>query len=169
MRFWIAAAISALMVVACADLTVPTAPIAHDSEGKQFAAPPNGKAAIYLYSGPKAAVSGIVMDRRYSGLIGPRTWMRFDVDAGAHELQCAFKDDHRGYVSSSAAYSDPMTSLGAAVTRPFDAAAGNTYYFDIGFRAQWTGGLICTIAAVDAAAGRAGVLSGQRALQQISP
>ncbi len=157
------------LVAGCADLTVPLAPPEQDAAGKSLAAAPPDMAAIYVYSGKKAGVSPIVVDRRHVGSLGPSTWLRIELPAGAHDLSCAFKDSNPGYVSSAAAAADPKTTWGAMTSRPIDVQSAGTYFFEIGFRVQWVGGFLCTIAEVSDVAGRAAILAGRRAASVASP
>jgi hypothetical protein len=122
---------------------VPMAPPVQDANGKQFAAPPYGQAALYFFnptsSGPviKVAVNGLEI-----GQLGTQTWMRAEFSPGDRTVRCW------GAASSSAlsVYVSP----------------GEIRFFDIEMN---PGQPACSVVEVPADAGRSAVLMGGRAFQ----
>ncbi|MDP1840956.1 MAG: hypothetical protein Q8N31_25085 [Reyranella sp.] len=139
--------IAALLLLALAGCsqatTVAMAPPGQDAAGKQFAAPPPGMGAIYFYNPSTASpLLYVSVDGLYIGQLGTQTWMRAEFNAGHHVLRC------RGGNSGNALW--------------VNVAPGDMRFVDV---QMLPGQVICTIRETDPGAGRAGVLSGSRALQ----
>jgi hypothetical protein len=73
-------------LAACAGPTVPMASPASDAEGKTFAPPPPGKAALYVAAGQIADVQSISLGRSEVGSLTGHTWLRVDLDPGSYEI-----------------------------------------------------------------------------------
>jgi hypothetical protein len=136
-------ALSLLALAACQSSTVAMAPPTEDAAGKQFNPPPPGTAAVYFYNPASASpVLNVSVDGLYIGRLGTKTWMRAEIAAGHRVLRC------RGGDSANAIW--------------VNLAAGETRFIDV---QMLPGQYVCTIRETGPAAGRAGVLGGNRALQ----
>jgi hypothetical protein len=122
---------------------VAMAPPQQDANGKQFAAPPYGQAALYFVnptgSGP---VLNVLVNGRDIGRLGTQTWMRAEFAPGDHLVRCI------GGQSSSA----------LAVY----LAPGEIRFIDIEMN---PGQPACSVVEAPPAAGRSAVLMGGRAFQ----
>jgi hypothetical protein len=68
---------------------VPMAPSLQDANGKQFAAPPYGQAALYFFNPtPASPVLNVVVNGREIGRLGTQTWMRAEFAPGEHTVRC---------------------------------------------------------------------------------
>ena len=147
--------LAALMLAACtpppppgpygtAPSHVAMAPAIQDSNGKQFAAPPVGMGALYLFNPTTAApVLNVVVNGREIGRLGTQTWMRAEFAPGEKTVRCIGGD-------SSAAYTVYL-------------APGEIRYLEI---AMSPGQFACSVREVPPDEGRSGVLMGGRALQR---
>lgn len=136
-------AVLMLALAACQSSTVAMAPPGQDAAGKQFAPPPPGTAAIYFYNPSTASpVLNVSVDGLYIGQLGTQTWMRTEINAGHHVFRC------RGGDSSNAMWAN--------------LSPGQIRFIDV---QMLPGQSICTIRESAPGPGRAGVLSGGRALQ----
>ncbi len=138
------AAVLLLALAGCSQATTAAmAPPGQDAAGKQFASPPPGTGAIYFYS-PAAAspLLNVSVDGLYIGQLGTQTWMRTELNAGHHVLRC------RGGNSGNALW--------------INVAPGDMRFVDV---QMLPGEFICSIRETAPGTGRAGVLSGSRALQ----
>ena len=139
---WIGAMM--LLLAGCGPAQVAMAPPGQDAAGKQFRPPPPGMAAVYFYnpvnSGPLIDVmqGALVIGRR-----APLTWIRIETSPGWYTTRC---------VTWSSANSSSIT-----------LAAGDVRFVEV---AMPSGAAACTIGETGAEAGRSGVLSGGRALQE---
>jgi len=132
-----------LCLAACQSPAVATAPASHDAAGKQFAPPSAGKGAVYFYNPAGASpVLDVTIDGLEIGRLGTQTWLRVDLATGHHVLRC------RGAKTANA--------------RWVNIAAGEIRFVDV---QMLPGRDACTLRETDAAAGRAAVLQGRRALQ----
>ena len=122
---------------------VPMAPPGQDANGKQFAAPPYGMAALYFFNpssaGPvlKVAVNGLDIGR-----LGTQTWMRAEFAPGERTVRCWGAD-------SSSALSIYL-------------APGEIRFFDIEMN---PGQPACSVVEASPENGRSAVLMGGRAFQ----
>lgn len=142
----IASAIAAVAVLSsCTEFheaRVPMATPAEDSAGRQFAPPPAGHAAVYVFRAgkPQPIVLNITIGQKLMANIGTNSWARMDLPAGRTDLRC----------------SGPMADTTALL---LDLSPGDIRFVEITeehFR------IVCKLAEVPASIGRAGVLSGQR-------
>jgi len=133
-----------LLLAGCGAAQVAMAPPGQDAAGKQFNPPPPGMAAIYFYnpltSGP---VINVMEGPMVIGQLAPMTWMRIETSPGWHAMRC---------VTSNSANPSSIT-----------VAPGDMRFVEVDMP---PGALICTIQVTSPDAGRNGVLSGSRALQQ---
>jgi hypothetical protein len=133
-----------LLLAGCEAAQVAMAPPGQDAAGKQFNPPPPGMAAIYFYnpliSGP---VINVMEGPMVIGQLAPMTWMRIETSPGWHAMRC---------VTSNSANPSSIT-----------VAPGDMRFVEVDMP---PGALICTIQETSPDAGRNGVLSGSRALQQ---
>jgi hypothetical protein len=130
-------------LAACQSSTVAMAPPGQNAAGQQFNPPPAGMGAVYFFNPASASpVLNVSVDGLYIGQLGTQTWMRAELAAGHHVLRC------RGGNSGN--------------SRWINIAPGDMRFFDI---QMLPGQVICTIRETDPGTGRAGVLSGGRALQ----
>jgi len=68
---------------------VAMAPAVQDANGKQFAAPPYGLAALYFFNPtPASPVLNVLVDDREVGRLGTQTWMRAEFSPGLHVVRC---------------------------------------------------------------------------------
>lgn len=68
--------------------SVPMASLEMDAEAKQFLVPP-GKSSIYLYRNETmggAITMPVALDGRVAGKSGPKTYFKWDVTPGEHEI-----------------------------------------------------------------------------------
>ena len=142
--FRLIAAVLLLALAGCSQsTTVAMAPPGQDTAGKQFGPPPAGMGAVYFYN--PAAASPLLytsVDGLYIGQLGTQTWMRAEFNAGHHVLRC------RGGNSGNALW--------------MNVAPGDMRFVGV---QMLPGQYICSIRETDPGTGRAGVLSGSRALQ----
>jgi hypothetical protein len=132
-----------LALAACQSSTVAMAPPSQNAAGQQFGPPPAGMGAVYFFNPATASpVLDVSVDGLYIGQLGTKTWMRAELAAGHHVLRC------RGGNSANA--------------RWVNIAPGNMRFFDV---QMLPGQYVCSIRETDPGTGRAGVLSGGRALQ----
>jgi hypothetical protein len=116
-----------------------------DASGQQFAPVPE-RGVIYVYR-PEKVLSestdlNLEVDGRMLAVLTTGTWLRVEVPPGAHELRCV------GNFTGGT-----RVALSASDVRFYEATAG---------LGMW-GRPVCTLAEVQAASGRAGVLRGRRA------
>ena len=139
----IAAALLLALAGCSQGTTVAMAPPGQDAVCKQFGPPPPGTGAVYFYNPSTASpLLYVSVDGMYVGQLGTRTWMRTELNAGHHNLRC------RGGNSGNAIW--------------INVAPGDMRFIDV---QMLPGEVICTIRETDPGTGRAGVLSGSRALQ----
>jgi hypothetical protein len=132
-----------LALAGCQSATVAMAPPGQDSAGKQFGPPSAGMGALYFYNPSTASpVLNVTADGLEIGQLGTQTWMRAELAAGHHVLRC------RGGNSANA--------------RWINIAPGEMRFFDV---QMLPGQYVCSVRETDPGTGRAGVLSGSRALQ----
>ena len=133
-----------LLLAGCGAAQVAMAPPGQDAAGKQFNPPPAGMAAVYFYnpitSGP---VINVGVGPMIVGQLGPMTWMRVELSPGWHAMRC---------VTSNSANPSSIT-----------LSPGDIRFVDVEMP---PGSPVCTIQETGPDAGRAGVLSGSRAMQQ---
>jgi hypothetical protein len=123
---------------------VAMAPAIQDSNGKEFAGPPGGSGALYLFNPTMAApVLNVVVNGREIGRLGSRTWMRAEFAPGEQTVRCIGGD-------SSNAYTVYL-------------APGEIRYVEI---AMNPGQVVCSVREVPPDEGRSAVLMGGRALQR---
>ena len=68
---------------------VAMAPPQQDANGKQFAAPPYGEAALYFFNPTFASpVLNVLVNDREVGRLGTQTWMRAEFSPGQHVVRC---------------------------------------------------------------------------------
>src|SRR3954470_8929389 len=68
---------------------VAMAPPAQDANGKQFAAPPYGMAALYFFNPTRAGpVLKVVVNGLDVGQLGTQTWMRAEFAPGERTVRC---------------------------------------------------------------------------------
>lgn len=142
-------AVAALPIVLASCASVPRASQEADAEGKRFAAPPAGQAALYVYRGGAlgaGVVFSIAAADRQLGALAAGTWLRRDLEPGQYDVRCT-----GGENSAST-----IVALTAGETRFVGVTAG------IGWAAPR-----CALAEVAAAEGRAGVLARSRILEPI--
>jgi hypothetical protein len=58
-----------------------------DAEGRTFAPPPPGKAALYVAAGFIPDIQSISLGRSEVGSLAGHTWLRVDVDPGSYEIR----------------------------------------------------------------------------------
>lgn len=134
-----------LLLAACDTATVPLASTHADAEGKTFAPPPPGQAAVYIArGGDVGTLIQVTVGPRPLGPLGNYTWFRVDVVPGTLDVRCAGGEASR--------------AVQVAV------AAGETRFVDVKATTGWMDSR-CAIAEVDAAFGRQLVLSGKRAIE----
>ena len=141
------AAVAALPIVLASCASVPHASQEADAEGKRFAAPPAGQAALYVYRGGalgRGVVFSIAAADRQLGALAAGPWLRRDLEPGQYDVRCT-----GGENSAST-----IVALTAGETRFVGVTAG------IGWAAPR-----CALAEVAAAEGRAGVLARSRILE----
>jgi TPR repeat protein len=141
------AAVAALPIVLASCASVPRASQEADAEGKRFAAPSAGQAALYVYRGGalgRGVVFSIAAADRQLGALAAGTWLRRDLEPGQYDVRCT-----GGENSAST-----IVALTAGETRFVGVTAG------IGWAAPR-----CALAEVAAAEGRAGVLARSRILE----
>ena len=92
--------LAALLLAACAPpppgpygVSAPSyvamAPPVQDANGKQFAAPPYGQAALYFFNPTTASpVLNVVVNGREIGRLATQTWMRAEFSPGEHTVRC---------------------------------------------------------------------------------
>jgi len=133
-----------LMLGGCAATPVATAPPGQDVAGKQFNPPPAGMAAVYFYypSSVGPAIN-VAVGPQTVGRLGPMTWSRVELSPGWHALRCRGPNAANSFSLSLA----PGDMRFVVVDEPVGAP-------------------VCTIRETGPEAGRSGVLSGSRALQQ---
>jgi hypothetical protein len=131
------------MLAGCGAAQVAMAPPGQDAAGKQFNPPPPGMAAVYFYNptstGPVLNVGAGPM---IVGQLAPMTWMRVELGPGWHAMRC---------ITSNSVNPSSIT-----------LAPGSMHFVDVEMP---PGAAVCTIQESGPDAGRAGVLSGSRALQ----
>lgn len=132
-----------LALAGCQSSTVAMAPPGQSAAGQQFNPPPAGMGALYFYNPSTASpVLNVTVDGLEIGQLGTQTWMRAELAAGHHVLRC------RGGNSANA--------------RWVNIAPGDMRFFDV---QMLPGQYVCSVRETDPGSGRAGVLSGSRALQ----
>jgi len=68
---------------------VAMAPPQQDANGKQFAAPPYGEAALYFFNPTFASpLLNVLVNDREVGRLGTQTWMRAEFPPGQHVVRC---------------------------------------------------------------------------------
>lgn len=119
------------------------APTRSDASGKQFAAPLNGDAAVYVFRSdkPQPINFGVTAGQKSLGDLASNTWLRADLPPGQYDFRCTGGREGTQSVS-------------------IDLRAGEIRYLELG--TEWFR-VACTLKETAAAAGRAGVMSGQRA------
>lgn len=136
-------AVVLLAMAGCQSSTVAMAPPSQNVAGRQFGPPPTGMGAVYFFNPATASpVLNVSVDGLYIGQLGTKTWMRAELSAGHHVLRC------RGGNSANA--------------RWVNIAPGDMRFFDV---QMLPGQYVCSIRETDPGTGRAGVVSGGRALQ----
>jgi hypothetical protein len=132
-----------LLLAGCGAAQVAMAPPGQDIAGKQFNPPPAGMAAVYFYNpistGPVINVGAGPM---IVGQLAPMTWMRAELSPGRHAMRCV------------TTYSSNPSSI--------TLSPGDIRFVDVEMP---PGSPVCTIQETGPDAGRAGVLSGSRAMQ----
>jgi len=73
-------------LAACAGPTVPLASPRSDVEGKAFAPPPPGRAALYVAAGRIPDVQSISLGHSQVGSLTGNTWLRVDLDPGPYRI-----------------------------------------------------------------------------------
>ena len=142
-----AACVAVVLATAACSSSVPMAPSVDDAAGKQFAAPPPGQSALYIYRGAAGLGGGEVVftpsiGQRILGGLAPRTWLRVDLPAGRHDLRCSGGENQGNLIL--------MLSPGDVRFVEIEAGSGWVNYR-------------CHFVEVAAAKGRADVLGGNRA------
>ncbi len=122
---------------------VAMAPPLQDSNGKTFAAPPHGMAALYFFNPTSAGpVLNVVSNGTEIGRLGTQTWMRAEFAPGQRTVRCNGGD-------SSAALSVYV-------------GPGEIRFFDIEMN---PGQPTCSVREASPEDGRSAVLMGGRAFQ----
>jgi hypothetical protein len=133
-----------LVLAGCGTAQVAMAPSGQDAAGKQFDPPPPGMTAVYFYnplnSGP---LINVMQGAMIIGRLAPLTWIRIETSPGWYTLRC---------MTWSSANPSSIT-----------LAAGDLRFVEVD---RPPGAANCSIQETDPDAGRSGVLSGGRALQQ---
>lgn len=133
------------LVAACA--TVPMDSAQQDAAGKQFAPPPPGRAALYVYreSLLGSAVSiPVSLGTRPLGSLPSDTWFLVDVEPGTYDVRC--------------------NATEGSDARSVTLAPGETRYVEVAIRMGMLGAR-CGVSEVDPQAGQKGVLGGKRAAE----
>ena len=135
---------SMLLLAACnGPPPVSMAPPGQDAAGKRFNPPPAGMAAVYFYNptnnGPAINVT---VGPMVIGSLAPTTWMRVELAPGWHAMSC--------------------TTANSVNPSSITLAPGQIRFIDIEMP---PGSPVCAIREASPDAGRAGVLAGQRTMQ----
>lgn len=76
-------------LAACGADPVPMATPAETIAGQQFAAPPDGRSALYIYCKKGDCITMVAgMDRDTLALLQGNMWLRVDVKPGPHDIRC---------------------------------------------------------------------------------
>ncbi len=137
-----AVALCLLLVVFGCGSQPPTASPSHDVAGKQFAAPPAGRAALYVTHANLQYIE-ISAGQRLLGQIGKGNWLRVDLPAGDYDIRCRLM-----------AYSSMNDTLRLSLRQ------GEIVFVSARFVAL--GDTPCRLASMPDSEGRAAVVSGQR-------
>ncbi len=133
-----------LLLAGCGAAHVAMAPAGQDTAGKQFDPPQRGMAAVYFHdpvnSGP---LINVMQGALVIGRLAPLTWIRIETSPGWYTMRCA--------------------TWSSANLSSITLAAGDLRYVEVEMP---SGAATCAIQETGADAGRNGVLSGGRALQQ---
>jgi hypothetical protein len=131
-----------LFVAACANTAIPMAPAAEDVSGKQFAPPPPGLAALYIFRANKGTDYTIIDGQKTLGTLGANNWMRVELPPGSHNFHCAVPK-YSDLVSSTVVFLSP----------------GNIAYLSASL---WESGFSCHLVSEDADIGVPAVRRGSR-------
>lgn len=131
-----------LLVAACAKTPIPMATAGEDAEGKLFAPPAPGFAALYIFRQVDGLGYTIAEGPRTLAVLGGNDWLRVDLPAGSHAMHCSVPR-YSKLVSSTIV---PLRS-------------GDTAYLSA---AIWTSGISCRLFLEDADVGKPAVLRGSR-------
>ena len=137
----------ALLVAACAKTPIPAATAGEDVTGKLFAPPAPGFAALYIFRQNDGTAYTITegQEQRPLGVLGRNEWLRVDLPAGTHAIQC-----------SVPSYSD---LVGSTIV-PMES--GDVAYLSA---TLWVSGFSCQLIGEDADVGMPAVLRGSRVQQ----
>lgn len=131
-----------MTAAACSSGPVPMASLEADSQGRTFAAPPEGQAALYVTrTTDLGRLIRVAVGRHDLGPLGTNTWLRIDVAPGVQDVRCV------GGEASKAI----DVSLAAGETK-FIAVQSTMGYWDAR----------CDLQEVPATVGRQNVLAGRR-------
>jgi hypothetical protein len=136
----------ALLVAACAKTPIPMATAAEDAAGKQFAPPPPGFAALYIFRVNDGPAYTILDGQRTLGVLGGSNWLRVELPAGGHNIHCAVPR-----------YSNLVS------TTVVPLKAGDIQYLSA---TLWESGFSCRLTIEDADVGGPAVLRGSRVKEQ---
>lgn len=119
------------------------ATVEQESAGKQFAAPPEGMAALYVY-GRSGNVQTIYIGQNMLGsLQGQAAWMRTELPPGTYDVRC----------------SSPLAPTGAVGSALILLAAGDTKYL---YARESLASLSCQLSLQPPTTAQPAILAGRR-------
>lgn len=135
------AAIAAVTLAACEGAPLPMATADQDAIGKQFAPPPAGMAALYVYRPRSGNTATVTAGSRLLGYLQGGNWLRVDLPSGPTDIQCS------------------LPAWGTVTSEPVDLRAGDTVYISA---AERISNLACNLVVEQASAAQPAIIAGKR-------